>query len=351
MYDSTTDITPGEGAFETGSNADDHLGDLEAAAESGDEHASGIDAAEDRTAADVFDQLRDDADVGGTDDILADESPDDIIASANDPEPETETVDDALLADDDELTDLLLTGRSTDGEGEFHWVDPDGSGGSTATAGSQSASDAESTPAWEAGGTDLDDIFGDAVDDKGAASEPDGAAESGAADGAADESETGADTALEFDDASTAPETDTCIEDEPDATMSTESEPSSEGDSAPGTDDASSDDDVAVSPADTETEVPLEDTGANTATSESDAENGADPDLADGLEGTATHADDVSDAIPSLGTDDRDTAANEGDGPTDDADESTAEDDGSTTDSDGSSGPLSRLRSALNGLF
>lgn len=282
MHDSTTDITPGEGAFETGSSAADRVGRLEAAADSGNEHGTAIDGVEDRTAADVFEQLRDDADEGGADDILADESPDDIIASADDPDPETEAVDDALLADDGELTDLLLTGRSTDGEGEFRWIDTDAEA-STAAGDSESASDAESTPAWEAGGTDLDDIFGGAVDDE----------------------------------------------------------------STPDTDDASSDAEVSSADGEAGTEDPLENAD-DAPTSESDAENGADPDLADGPEETPTDPDDAPDAVPSLGTDDASTE--ETDDPTDD-DGATAEDDGPEPDSDDSSGPLSRFRSALNGLF
>ena len=133
MTDSTIDTHSGDGGFDVGSSADDLFGEIESDGtasegqrgepDDGDES----DAVEDRTAADVFDQLRTDVGDGdGADDILADESPDDIIASADEPDPEAdETVDDDLLADDDELADFLLTGRTK--EQEFLWIETDGS--------------------------------------------------------------------------------------------------------------------------------------------------------------------------------------------------------------------------------
>lgn len=139
MSDSTTDTKPGEGAFDVGSSVDDLFGNIETEAESSDEREGTTDAdpaedieereaAEERTAADVFERLQDDVGTGSADNILADESPDDIIASADEPDPAPDdAVDEELLADDDELADLLLTGRSTDGDGEFRWIDPDDS--------------------------------------------------------------------------------------------------------------------------------------------------------------------------------------------------------------------------------
>ncbi|AFO56069.1 MULTISPECIES: hypothetical protein [unclassified Natrinema] len=131
MTDSTTN-RPGDSGLDVGASTDELFGDLEETdtgagrTERGDgDEGDGDepDEVEDRTAAEVFDQLRADAaDEGDTDDVLADETPDDIIASASEPDPDPVTpVDDDLLADEDELTELLLTGRTKDGE--FLWVD------------------------------------------------------------------------------------------------------------------------------------------------------------------------------------------------------------------------------------
>jgi hypothetical protein len=138
MTDSTTD-NPGDGAFAAGTSVDELFGELEDA-DSGEEGQAGstdgddgerTDSVEDTTAADIFDQLRADAtDEGSADDVLADDSPDDIIASADEPEPEPEAaVHDELLADDDELEDLLLTGRTK--EQEFLWIETDDSDDNT----------------------------------------------------------------------------------------------------------------------------------------------------------------------------------------------------------------------------
>ncbi|WP_254523930.1 hypothetical protein [Natrinema caseinilyticum] len=163
MTDSPIDTNPGDGAFEVGSSVDDLFGEFETGDGAGNDrrptteqgNANGTkrksgtkrnsDDVEDRTAAEVFDHLRSEAtDTNGADDILADESPADIIASADEPEPEPKIADD-LLADDDELADLLLTGR-TKGE-EFLWVETGSSPTSSArsdtgrpTASSQSLS-------------------------------------------------------------------------------------------------------------------------------------------------------------------------------------------------------------------
>ncbi|WP_226479323.1 MSCRAMM family adhesin SdrC [Natrinema amylolyticum] len=134
MTDSTTD-SPGDGGFDVGSSADELFGEFEET-DMGDQdrtesavedetdrpETGGI---EDRTAAAVFDQLRTEgADEGGADDVLADESPDDIIASADEPESNPATsVDDEFVVDDGELTELLLTDRTKDQE--FLWVDAD----------------------------------------------------------------------------------------------------------------------------------------------------------------------------------------------------------------------------------
>ncbi|APW98222.1 hypothetical protein CHINAEXTREME_10660 [Halobiforma lacisalsi AJ5] len=118
LGDPSIDDRSGDGTDEGGDDDD-----ADAEADAGD----GI---EDRTAASVFGELKDtvgnDAD---TDGLLDGETPDDIIASADEPEPEpgSETeADEDILADEGELEDLLLTGR-TEGQ-EFLWVDPPGEG-------------------------------------------------------------------------------------------------------------------------------------------------------------------------------------------------------------------------------
>ena len=132
MTDSTIDTQAGDGGFDVGSSID-LFAEIESDMEFGGDTFETDDGddptvGDEQTAADVFDQLRMDVG-GGTDDIHADESPADIIASADEPDPvPDETVDEGLLADDDELAALLLTGRSTDDDGEFLWIDPEADG-------------------------------------------------------------------------------------------------------------------------------------------------------------------------------------------------------------------------------
>ncbi|RQG97756.1 hypothetical protein [Natrarchaeobius chitinivorans] len=132
MTDSTIENKPGDGGFDVGSSADELFGEIAdepletdgdrtSEVEPDEDDGAGV---EDQTAATVFGQLKDEveAESSETDDLLADESPEDIIASADDPDPEP-AVDEDLLVDEEELTDLLLTER-TKGE-EFLWVDAD----------------------------------------------------------------------------------------------------------------------------------------------------------------------------------------------------------------------------------
>ncbi|MWV40082.1 hypothetical protein [Natrialba sp. INN-245] len=132
MTDSTIENKPGDGGFDIGSSADELFGEiaeepLETDVDRDDDGESEDDqGVEDQTAATVFGQLKDEVDRSGTDELLADESPEDIIASADEPEPEPE-VDDDLLADEEALTNLLLTER-TKGE-EFLWIDAGDSAG------------------------------------------------------------------------------------------------------------------------------------------------------------------------------------------------------------------------------
>lgn len=76
---------------------------------------------EDRTASEVFDQFRREADgQHDADGVLGDVSPDDIITGAAEDEPVPADND---LLDEDALDNLLLTGRRE--EDEFLWVDTD----------------------------------------------------------------------------------------------------------------------------------------------------------------------------------------------------------------------------------
>ncbi|WP_226041723.1 hypothetical protein [Natrinema sp. DC36] len=175
MTDSTTDTQSADDGFDVGSSVDDLFGEIESDADSGGdqwaetEDGDGSDAVEDQTAADVFDQLRTDAgDESGADDILADESPDDIIASADEPDPEPDaTVDADLLADDDELADLLLTGRSKETDGEFLWIDPADDAGTDGVETGDEGRLEESADATPAGESD------DATDDTADVEQPD----------------------------------------------------------------------------------------------------------------------------------------------------------------------------------
>ena len=149
MTDSTIDNKPGEGGFDVGSSAEELFGEIEdeflesgVDREAGDDDAAVSDAdpgdataddrkdVEDQTAASVFGQLKADLEDDDSVDLLEDESPEDIIASADEPEPDPEPIDEDLLADEEELTDLLLTGRTK--EEEFLWIDPDDESGEAA---------------------------------------------------------------------------------------------------------------------------------------------------------------------------------------------------------------------------
>lgn len=125
MTDSTIDEKSGQRAVGVTPSADDLFGEIgsdepleedpiERRPDDRDDHGE----IEDRTASDVFDQLRAETTDDDADALLDDESPADIIASADEAD---EDGDDDLLVDEDALEDLLLTGR-TEGE-EFLWID------------------------------------------------------------------------------------------------------------------------------------------------------------------------------------------------------------------------------------
>ncbi|MFC6718104.1 hypothetical protein ACFQGT_10740 [Natrialbaceae archaeon GCM10025810] len=141
MTDSTINNNSSESSLEIGPDVEELFGDVrdEAPTDGGRSGAdeSGGDAVgdrtgpddatiEDRTAADVFTQLREESanePDDGVEDLLDDESPEEIIASADEPDHEPEPVDDDLLLDEGELEALLLTGRTK--EDEFLWIDSD----------------------------------------------------------------------------------------------------------------------------------------------------------------------------------------------------------------------------------
>ncbi|MHC3438893.1 hypothetical protein ACYJ1Y_12535 [Natrialbaceae archaeon A-gly3] len=150
---------------------------------------SRVDEIADRTADDVFEQfeqLRSEAngecDVDG---VLADESPDDIIASAIDEA--DDPAETGVLGDDDDREDLLVTGRRAGSE--FLWVDPevdepesssDASSSDAAASRSANVESAGTTAAEAVPEADLEVVpFGEtgskaSPSDDGQASGPDG---------------------------------------------------------------------------------------------------------------------------------------------------------------------------------
>lgn len=184
MTDSTLNANSGDGGPDVG-GVDELFGELaEEAAEQGSTQRDGnaadptepadsaSDAVEDQTAAAVFGQLQetvaDTDDVDAVDDVLADETPEDIIASAD--EPASDPVDDTLV-DEGALENLLLTDRTQDQE--FLWIDTD-----DGTVDETASDTLESDP--EDGEADDTDHETDAATDASAALEAD--AESEAAD-------------------------------------------------------------------------------------------------------------------------------------------------------------------------
>ncbi|ELY85826.1 midas domain-containing protein [Natrinema altunense] len=303
MTDSTTD-SPGDGGLDVGASTDELFGEFEETdtgagrrTERGDgDEADGDDPdeVEDRTAAEVFDQLRAEAaDEGDTDDVLADETPDDIIASAAEPEPDPATpVDDELRADEDELTELLLTGRTKDGE--FLWVD---------TAGSDDRRDddpVDSTPSTNEGpdGGDAETPTAEAQDDSRTAT-------------------TTAETADEPSDGDPTLENGTDSAVDPDAAAVTEPDAESDADATRDTDAA------PETPSDASA-----DSAVHSAESESRLEDGADAAAVDG---------------PDTADRDTDAAGTDTDAGGSDTDIDTTEADSAADD--GSAGLLGRVRS------
>lgn len=132
MTDSSAGNDAEDGPFDVGPSADDLFGDVDdgstgPAPADRSTPTTADDDVEDRTAADVFQQLRTEVDrTTGTDEVLAGESPEDIIESADEPR-EEQTLDEDLI-DEAALEDLLLTGRRE--EDEFLWVETSDDGDS-----------------------------------------------------------------------------------------------------------------------------------------------------------------------------------------------------------------------------
>lgn len=155
MTDSSIDEKSGEGDYDVGPSMDELFGEIEEV-EEGDvdrEETPQADDVEDVTAADVFSQLRDEAaQESGVDDVLEDESPEEIIASADDETDAEEDEIDADLVDEGALDDLLLTGRTR--SDEFLWVDSGDADDASATT--ETESDTEPSTS-----DDTDDEAGD----------------------------------------------------------------------------------------------------------------------------------------------------------------------------------------------
>lgn len=152
MTDSSIDKNSGEGGFDSGPSMEELFGDIEDESLEGEQidrqedDPKDDEEIEDLTAADVFNQLRDEVSANdGAESVLEEASPEDIIASADEPVVEDEEIDDDLV-DEGALDNLLLTGR-TKGE-EFLWVD---SGDST-----DSSESTDAMPGLTESGDDAD---------------------------------------------------------------------------------------------------------------------------------------------------------------------------------------------------
>lgn len=150
--------------------------------------------AEDTTADELFAQLRDehdDAEQAHAIDHVTDESPEDILARADEDAEHVDQIDDSIRADEGALDDLLLTERrEADG---FLWVEtetdePDAPGGDVAALFEADSSDDDGSDASEWSDESDDFSLSDATDDSFEARAPTfGAATFGADEFGADE--------------------------------------------------------------------------------------------------------------------------------------------------------------------
>ncbi len=124
MTDGTTGGDATRSSVDIGPSVDDLFGEIEEeplesdSADRADD--GGSDGIEDQTASDVFNQFRREA-AGefDVDDVLGEESPEDLIVDA-DEEPSSTPEDDSLF-DEEAFDELLLTGRRK--EDEFLWIE------------------------------------------------------------------------------------------------------------------------------------------------------------------------------------------------------------------------------------
>ena len=160
MTDSTINGGSSEGELDFGSSVEELFGDLEDDSLDDEierpDRGGEADGIEDRTAADVFNQLKSETEGIDTVSVLEDQTPEEIIERADEPD-ETLEQDDDLVEDEAALENLLLTGR-TKGE-EFLWIDTGDSTGpgdgestdDTPEATSQAATETESGTGNESG--------------------------------------------------------------------------------------------------------------------------------------------------------------------------------------------------------
>ncbi|WP_255167095.1 hypothetical protein [Natrononativus amylolyticus] len=145
MTDTDTDAG---GAFEITSSADELFGGIETEPLEGERPVRRTARPDDGTVAadDLFAQLQREAGDAG-DDLLTGETPEEIIASADEPSDESDGRDDDLLADANALEDLLLADRR-EGE-EFLWID--------SGSGTDAAPPKPATPPRDESATETDD--------------------------------------------------------------------------------------------------------------------------------------------------------------------------------------------------
>lgn len=166
--------------------------------------------AEDTTADELFAQLRDehdDAEQAHAIDHVTDESPEDIMARADEDAEHVDRIDDSIRADEGALDDLLLTERrEADG---FLWVEtetdePDAPGGDVAALFEADSSDDDGSDASEWSDESDDFSLSDATDDSFEARAPTFDADGFGADAAAFDDDAEPDSADAEPDSATA---------------------------------------------------------------------------------------------------------------------------------------------------
>ncbi|SIR88504.1 hypothetical protein SAMN05421752_104187 [Natronorubrum thiooxidans] len=233
MTDSTINTNSSEGALDVGATTDDLFGEIEEGVPEGepvdggstgteepadDEPEPSDGGVEDQTAATVFGNLQKNGSTADDiDDVLDNESPEDIIASADEPEPEP--ADDELLVDEGALEELLLTDRTKDQE--FLWIDADDTDESAETPADTAAS--SETDAVDASTTDADGEL--STDDPVESTADTDAPESASSDDAPDEHAAEAAVADEHEKTETPLETESDVEPDAESDVEPDSQP------------------------------------------------------------------------------------------------------------------------------